>query len=298
MDELETFKRSINLVDFVAFHGFSEIDRLKSSRACTVLRRGGEKIGISQDSNNNHWLYFDIRKEKGGTIIDFLQSETNYNLGEIRRELRSWSGSPAKGLELSTYRLPVTSDPDRLKVTAEYGKCEKVNRSHPFLESRGIKPATYLSNRFSDSLFWDHFNNIVFPHYDTEGLCGLEKRNNKFWGFSDQGKKGMWFSRSRPEDRRFVFCESGIDALSYFQLKDDNVTRYFSLCGNLSDDVQIPLLKVLIAGYPDTDFILAFDNDQGGRKMIKKIETTFPEKSFFVDLPSTEGDDWNDMLQN
>ena len=300
MSELETFKTSINLVDFAYHHGFTEIDRLKSSRACSILRRGDDKIGISRDCNSNHWIYFDIRNNTGGTVIDFLQKETGFNLGLIRKELRNWANI-SNNIETNfsnNYRKPLVSEPDRLNVLVEFKECKLVEKKHTFLESRNLTPSTYLSSRFSNSLYSDRYNNIVFPHYDTEGLCGLEKRNMKFWGFSDLGKKGLWFSRSTPNDKRFVFGESGIDTLSYFQLKDDGITRYYSFCGNLSDDIQIPLLKILVKSNPNIDFVLAFDNDQGGHKMANKIQKNIPEKDFMLDLPTKSDSDWNDMLQN
>lgn len=186
MNELEAFKTTINLVDFAYHHGFTEIDRLKSSRACSILRRGDDKIGISRDCNSNHWIYFDIRNNKGGTVIDFLQTETGLSLGNIRKELRNWVGL-SRNIKTNfsdNYRKPLVSEPDRLKVVSEFEECRLIKNNHTFLESRGLTSSTYLSDRFYNSLYFDRYNNIIFPHHDTEGLCGLEKRNIKFWGFS------------------------------------------------------------------------------------------------------------------
>jgi len=299
MNELEKFKTSINLVDFAAAHGFTQIDRRKSSTACTILRRKSDKIGISRDNKSNHWIYFDIRNDKGGTIIDFLQAETRYSLGNIRKVLREWLGTSSKYKAdfTNNYRKPIVSEPDRLRVLAEFDKCEAIGDIHSFLESRNIKAQTYLSRRFLNSLFVDPYQNIVFPHFDKEGLCGLEKRNKKFWGFSKKGKKGLWFSRATKKDKKFVIGESGIDMLSYYQIKDDGSSRYFSLSGNLSDDLQISLLKQLVEKNPTIDFVLAFDNDDAGKKMINKIEAAIAEQTFIIDLPPVVDCDWNNMLQ-
>ena len=296
MSELERFKTNINLVDFVYSHGFTEIDGRKSSRACTVLRRGPDKIGVSKSISNNHWIYFDIRIETGGSIIDFVQNETGKNLGEVRITLRKWLGiSPKIKSKIKLYRTPTCSEPNRLKVAAEFEKTKIVIRRHTFLESRKIEASTYLSDRFYGSIYKDRYKNAIFPHYDQEGLCGLEKRNTKFWGFSAAGKKGLWFSRSKPGDRRFVFGESAIDMLSYFQLRDDGYSRYFSFSGNLSDDIQIPLLVKLADINPGIEFILAVDNDQPGLKLIQKIKMRCPSVKFSEDLPKN-GFDWAKML--
>ena len=87
--ELEHFKDNINLVGFAATHGFSELDKRRSSRACTVLRGGSEKIGISRDKDN-HWVFYNFDKESGGSVIDFVMEINNCNLGAARRYLRSF----------------------------------------------------------------------------------------------------------------------------------------------------------------------------------------------------------------
>ena len=45
-NELYRFKREINLVDYAASLGY-RIDRQKSSKSCTIMRKDYVKIGIS-----------------------------------------------------------------------------------------------------------------------------------------------------------------------------------------------------------------------------------------------------------
>ena len=42
--------------------------------------------------------------------------------------------------------------------------------------------------------------------------------------------------------------------------------------------------------------VLAFDNDQGGRKYIQEFQRRFPKAHFELDLPPVQGRDWNDQL--
>ena len=50
----------------------------------------------------------------------------------------------------------------------------------------------------------DSRGNTVFPHFDAAGLCGYEIKNRGFTGFAAGGKKGLWFSHARPDDRCLV----------------------------------------------------------------------------------------------
>ena len=297
--ELERFKSEINLVEFAASLGFTALDVPKSSKACTILRGDAGKIGISRDTDD-HWVFFSFSEEEGGSIIDLVMKNRTCNLGQARTFLRPWigekSGNKKNEIRISEqFRNPVRSSADRRKVALEFAKVEPVEKEQIFLESRKIIKATYLNSRFEGSIYQDQFKNAVFPHQDPEGISGLEKRNKKFWSFSEGGKKALWFSRSSRFDKKLVFCESAIDSLSYFQLKDDGISQYFSLGGQMSDE-QVELIGVVVKKQPGKEPVLAFDNDENGLKYIDRIQATFPEISFSEDLPVGQGDDWNDCL--
>ena len=102
--ELEHFKANINLVEFASIHAYSELDKRRSSRACTVLRNGSEKIGVSRDKDN-HWVFYNFDKEDGGSIIDFVMYINNCNLGVARRYLRSYVGKTSPPLSSSILKL-------------------------------------------------------------------------------------------------------------------------------------------------------------------------------------------------
>ena len=106
---------------------------------------------------------------------------------------------------------------------------------HPYLENERALPASLLaSERFAGCIRTDSRGNAVFPHFDGEGLCGFEIKNKGFTGFSTGGAKGLFMSNIEPGDNRLVFCESGIDALSYAALFPDERTRYASIGGKPS----------------------------------------------------------------
>jgi hypothetical protein len=122
------------------------------------------------------------------------------------------------------------------------------------------------------------------------------------------GTKGLWFSHSGSDDRRLVLTESAIDALSYATLFSDAAdhTRYASLGGKLNSQ-QPDLVKATIARLPEgSEIVAAFDADGAGRMLVAVVrlvvaavatETGRTDLIFNVHLPTQEGEDWNQVLQ-
>jgi hypothetical protein len=89
-DELETFKRRINLVAYAKSRGFT-VNKKKSWRGSTAMNRGHEKIIVTRLPKTGHFVYWSPFDEKDhGTIIDFVQKRQGLDLGGTRKELRSW----------------------------------------------------------------------------------------------------------------------------------------------------------------------------------------------------------------
>lgn len=126
---------------------------------------------------------------------------------------------------LPILRSPKTSR-DRIRVETEYSRSEAVTR-HAYLKNhRAIPARTIGSDRFTNRIRKDQRGNAIFPHFDAEGLCGLELKNVDFTGFSAGGVKGLWLSQSKAEDSRLLLAESAIDALSHATLYPDAEARY------------------------------------------------------------------------
>ena len=102
-------------------------------------------------------------------------------------------------------------------------------------------------------------------------------------------------------DSKAVICEAPIDALSYAKLRNDknDQTRYFAIGGQISR-FQWELIDSLIKRYSSEkmDIFLAFDNDPAGKNYIQQFQGRYSGAIFTLDLPSQEGQDWNDVLQS
>jgi hypothetical protein len=302
--ELEVFKRMIDLRQFAVSLGY-QIDRHESWRGSTVLRRGPDKIVVKRN-RNGHYVFFSVRDDRDhGTVIDFLQRRQNLSLGAVRQILRPWIGQSTTPPQFP--ELEPTS-PDRMRVESEYRRMVNARR-YLYLEQDRRLPAVVLSSpRFAGRVRIDRRGNTVFPHFDAAGLCGYEIKNRGFTGFASGGEKGLWFSHTRPDDRRLILAESAIDALSHAVLFPDaeDQTRYASL-GGKPNSKQPGLLQSSVATLPEgSKIVAAFDADEAGRMLVEVVRAVVAsvanEKGrtdliIQVHLPTQEGEDWNQVLQ-
>jgi hypothetical protein len=298
-EELDRFKRLDLLRQIAASIGFT-IEKRESSRNSMVMRRGREKIIVTRKPDG-HYTYWSPHDDKDhGTVIDFLAFRTGKNLGQIRMHLREWigTGPPARPWLPELQCTPK----DRLRVEMEFAKIHDAVR-HPYLENeRGIPAELLVSDRFAGRIRIDTTRqNAIFPHFDQDGICGFEKKNTAFRGFSSGGTKGLWLSHTNPEDERLVFCESAIDALSHALLFPDPHARYASVGGKLNP-TQPELIRAAIARMPSgTEIVAAMDADKAGRDLAECVRRAFElsgrgDLKFRIHEP--EGaKDWNDLLR-
>jgi uncharacterized protein DUF3991/Toprim domain-containing protein len=298
--ELEQFKH-LDLREYAAAQGYS-LDRRESWRGNAVMRNtAGDKIVIKLGPDG-HYVYFSVRDDRdNGSIIDFIKNRSQTNLGYIRKELRTWSGTPRSPALPALPKMEVTAK-DREKVERDYHRMQPAGR-HPYLEEIRMIPASLLSSpRFDGRVRIDSHGNAVFPHFDAGGLAGYELKNSGFTGYATGGEKGLWTSRSRDRDRRLVFAESAIDALSYAAVNPDDTARYASI-GGKTNPQQPGLIRSEIAKLPaGGEVVSAMDNDEDGMKLAQLIEAAVAESGredlvYRSHSPALPAKDWNDVLR-
>ena len=291
-DEIEAFKSQINLAEYAQAAGY-KIDKTESSRASTVMRQGDDKIVVATDQDG-HGIYFSVRDEKdNGSIVDFVQKRQGVNLGQVRKELRSWlEGIPSSyrpELAVGRPRKPDPSNSDRLRVLAVWSRMDpQPDGGHPYLTGeRALRQETLEDPRFAGNIRIDQRGNAVFPHFDRDGLAGYELKNMDFTGFAKGGEKALWKSSNINHAKRVVIVESAIDALSHSQIAGDRDAAYISIGGAISDKQRRLLANVLAEAYQQgAQIIIGTDADQAGRRLAK-IERQEP----------AVGKDWNDELK-
>ncbi len=303
-EELKEFTRAINLSEYAAYCGY-EKDTSKSSKSIAIMRKGDDKISIKK-AKSGEYLYYDWQDKKGGSIIDFVKNQQSKNIGEVRKELRPWIGKDSKP-KVNEIQYQEKIEPiepikkDRKHAYRElHAYCHKREIvSQKYLEEeRKIDKSVLAHPKFLGQIHEDRMGNAVFPQFDKKGLSCLEYRNTNCMRFTKEAPKALWTSKSSPTDKRLVFTEGPIDALSYHQLKGDDHTRYMSIGGNMSLN-QKNLVKSAVARMPaGSEIIIAMDRDAGGDKLTKDMKELISREDVKVirDIPASK--DWNQQLKD
>lgn len=302
--ELEQFKTEINLVEFACNRFSYTVDAKWSSPNSIVLRKGeGEKLIVTRDLDG-HYVYFAVKTpylHDFGSIIDLIQTRMKVTLGEVRIILRSYQGTPPpQNLPQKTSRLVKKIKPvnkDILAVVKEYESFSELSDS-AYLETRGLKKETYTSRRFTSKIRVDAYGNLIFPHFDQQGICGFERKNKDFKGFSRGGKKAIWSSNRYASDDHLVITESVIDALSYHATFGTEKTRYASTSGAFSETTQ-KMIFLAQNALPKANgtVILAYDNDAEGDKYRRATSEILKGSGKQIIDHRPQGKDFNEDLQ-
>lgn len=296
-----SFKQSINLTQYAATMGY-EIDRKKSTKSSVVMRHNnGDKVIVSRRGNN--WVYFSVHDDQdNGTIINFIERRTSKGIGEIGRELQGWLGGGAAHLDPKTYAQDVEEhQPDRARVRAVFSRA-RVVAAHPYLVNERKIPAAVLSSpRFKGRIYQDRYGNVMFPHRDAEGICGLELKNIDKGVQVKGGVKGLWTSATLTTDKTLVIAEVAIDALSYCAIFMKPDTAYAAVSGAMGPRQYTVLMEIVRKMINIESILLATDNDEGGDSIAGKLEAYLKEQGFTGEItrhsPESRGDDWNEVLK-
>ncbi|WP_143092747.1 DUF3991 and TOPRIM domain-containing protein [Arsenicibacter rosenii] len=292
-------KQSVHLGQYAAWQGYV-LDRKKSTPSSLVMRHvtRGDKIIVSK--KGVVWVYFSVHDElDNGTIVDFIKNRTHKTLPEIGRELAAWSGGSGT--------LPVYKMPDIRQPVYDLGRIRrafqwmKPTYCHPYLIGERKIPADVLNDpRFAGCIFQDRYGNVVFPHQNGQGVCGLELKNTDKNVFMRGSEKALWLGNGSSADTTFILAEAAIDALSHFALFRPRDAFYGAVSGGMSDH-QLSYLTAIIQKLPSLQtIVLAVDHDPGGQKIASRIKSYLAGKcagTIVRHIPKKEGADWNNVLK-
>ncbi len=294
-DELDRFKREINLTEFAVSLGYL-IDRKESSRGSIVMRSvEGDKVIISR-KEGGHWSYFSVRESRDhGTIVDFLQFREGINLGGVRKRLRPWILGVVSRPAVSLYAGEVYQTmKDRAAVLEAWSEASVITGNR-YLTFRGINGQTLQEPRFAGCVRQDRRGNTLFAHYDQEGLSGYEIKNFEFTGFARHGQKAVWRSAANGLDNRLVMVEAALDGLSYHQLMPDQGTRYISIGGQISPhQLEVVRVEISLMAVGST-IVLGFDRDEEGEHFAERFRKLVEGYDYIRHAPDSVKD-WNDAL--
>lgn len=291
VDELERFKVEISLADVAASYGYV-LDLRESSQSSLVMRRGSDddKI-IVATAPDGHGVYFSVRNDDSGSVIDFVMHREGVTLGGARDILRPWLGSFSFPTAKAFLPKPAPIPRDQMALVGQWHRLMPYHGG--YLEERGILPATIAA--FSKNLRVDARRNVAFRHLDRGGLTGWELKNRGFAGFSSGGKKSLFACRLGTQPPvphpRIVIAESAIDVMSFYQI-DPAPSLFLSFGGALSPH-QTTLLTDILKCYPDAEVLTATDADPDGEIFSAFIQSIRPDAKR---ARPPRGKDWNDAL--
>lgn len=305
-DELERFKRDINLAEYASGQGY-QLVKNESSRNSFVMQResDNDKIIVATDKDG-HGIYFSVRDDAdNGTIIDFVQRRQGLNLGQVRKELRPEIGADREARPIeSRMSKPKISTHDVQKAAVNWSRA-KPAPEHPHLEKRGISKATLQDPRFAPVIRSDERGNALFAHYNREGISGYEMKNKDFTGFAAGGQKGLWFSSNINRASRVVITESALDALSHAEIQrmkktDQQSNAYVSLGGSMSPE-QKELIASMLEKMHDKgqELALGTDRDAAGQAFNEQLRGLLPRgMEAALEAPTANTKDWNESLRS
>ena len=293
-----SFKQGINLTQYAASMGY-ELDRKKSTKSSVAMRRGGDKVIISRRGKN--WVYFSVHDDKdNGTIVDFIQTRTTKSIGEIGQELQAWLGGGVSYPDPKTYAQDVEGQQhDRARVQAVFARARPATAHAYLVDERKIPVTVLASPRFNGRIHQDRYGNVIFPHRDAEGICGLELKNHGKSVLVKGSAKGLWTSKIFAADKTLVIAEVAIDALSYCAIFMKLDTAYAAVSGAMGPKQYTVIMELVRKMINLESIILATDNDEGGDSIAAKLEGYLKEQGFTGEIarhsPEGRGDDWNEV---
>lgn len=295
-EELERFKTDINIADVAVVMGF-EIDKKKSSRKSIVLK-GQDVIVVSRNSNG-HYVYFNPQNNQdSGTIIDFIQKRTNYNLGQVRKVLRQFLGGSMQHLEISnqedikTYYKTLQqfeSNWEQIKQNKKDVRYEIFKDNIRGIELDTLHQVPHLA--YYQSKFY-------FPIFNKNGICGLyyTDTNMKEKYFSKGSIKGIWADKPLHKSiDKIIVTESPVDSLSAVELGyNDENTLHIATLGRMGQEGKETLSKIF-KYLPNAKVLIATDRDEAGEEIAQEIANLAKDNEIY--RLNFKGKDLNEALQ-
>ena len=288
MKSPEEIKNEINLVDFAIINGY-KINKEKSTNKWVHLSNDQDKIIVNTQKN----MYFSMNNDldKG----DVIQFKANRRNGLISVD-KSKQGIYETIKELNAYLGISLNDNDRAIIAEKDKFLEKKKQLHSLQDKQWnhekIKDYSYLTDErkiditvlkdkiFEDCLFNTYYKlpndhiitNWAFGKYKDNKLVGLEVRNKNIKSIMGD-HDGIFITKTNDIKKLdyLFYSESGIDALSYFEILKTNpnfdITKnnfaFISFGGNLHESKLNSVIDTIkhLPRHEQTKYISITDND-------------------------------------
>ncbi|TGD76980.1 toprim domain-containing protein [Hymenobacter wooponensis] len=292
-NELDRFKRDIDLVDYAERQGY-QIKKEGKRGDWHQLEKDGEVLIVTRKDDHQVYLNTGDDRDKG-SVIDFAKTRGGdghgLNLGQVRQQLREYlndgpapTRAYAPAADVARLNALPVGNPDherqaeedrRTRLISEVLGVKRELTDRTYLHGRGIEDQTIDSPAFQGRIFTAQQNehkNTAFPLYNAEGLASVEQKNEHYKNLLPLPKNGIWVSHPTEgkgtQVERIIVSESAIDSLSHHQLKsgqDQKNTIYIATSGTPTE-AQVALIQRVIDKQEPREVVLANDRDAGGRQ--------------------------------
>ena len=273
-----------------------------------------KKFGLAPDPRDRHqWLGGGYRiSVKNQKWFNHNAGQGGYGAIDLVMHLQScdfktaiaWLG---KTVDIKSVAADVRAEAERIiddaVKTSDLTFCPPVpSPEHEknlknYLANRAIDPALtdplIKSGLIYATVHQEHIN-CCFLCRNSTGTTGAEIKglNGKFSGMSKGShRKNGGFCINAGSNKKAVFVESAIDALSYKQLHPGDDSLIISTAGATTPPEYVE--KLIEQGW---DITVAYDNDEAGQNFAQQWKDQFPE-SVEIETPVFYKD-WNEQLQN
>ena len=301
MKSFSDFIREINLVEFAFYHGYRM--NVSKGRKWPVLVNTDidDTVIIGHAYHGLHQYYWNpLNDNDRGTVIQFVRNRLGilFENNHLKKQAENINAVLYGYLKLPLPEKNIYQSYRKVKaVVFNPLSLQTLTDVNYLVNKRGIRLDTLQDEVFAGSIMQvvqGKFINIAFPYYDEhEKIVGAELCNNGFKAHAAGSDKsnGIWHTEVLEDVQNIVIGESGIDALSYHQLKGCNKNLYVSVGGYLAAG-QIDTIAALVGKIGAEKITGAFDNDSAGRKFTQMCNERFD--GFVADVP--KGKDFNEEI--
>lgn len=236
---------------------------------------------ISLDKKNAFKWYDHNKVKGGGGAIDLVMHLQKCNFKTAMNTLMNLPATELRPPEIvkeKTAEASALPSPDESKWP---------NVKKYLVEQRKLDARLIDAWHANGIVFSDNLNNACFLSNDKKGCELRGTGESNYHGY--RGVKSG-FALKGGDEKKIAYVESSIDVMSLVELGFKGTVVTF--CGQAINYCIASAKELLLKGY---SIIAAFDNDESGQAMSRKMKEVLPQTTIAV--PKDGSKDWNTRLQ-
>ena len=296
--QIKWFKENIDIREYLLFKGY-KIDKSRDSARfrAFISADGNEKLVVPiNDRYPVPSFYFNQHDPADkGSIIDFVASRENKDLGEVCETLQAFNpqGGLLSGMEGVATAKTVADRKETHQYVIDRIMAHPVLNNTSYLLSRAIAPEVLEDPIFQGRVFSHSYQGealIAYPFHDVNNVArGLWMKNEQTRRFLGQREQSLWLS-NRPEGQaeRLIINESPEESLAHrnlkYHVKEVGADFYVAIGGHITD-AQVGFIQTLVEDIKPFTVVVAMNNDGAGDRYKSKLVQSLQVDNLEVESP-------------